>query len=394
MAAKDAAKIIAAARTALILDQPFWGALVLRLKPVATQAVPMGATDGEHFYYNPDYIERISFEEVKGLAAEEVMHCAMGHIWRRGGRDHERFNIAADYALAGILKQAGFDTGDMLYDAQWEGRSAEWIYDRLPARQKGQGGAQAAGKGKGKASGGTPQGGQAGQESGQSGERGRCRVLDAPIGAPDDASEASWQQAVQQAALTSKQRGNLPAGAERFIQAATKPRVDWRSVLHRFVQQVAREDYSWKLPNSRYVARGLYMPRLYSESVGPIIVAVDTSGSIDGPMLDQFAAEIRAIVDEAHPERVHVIYCDAAVAGVETFERGEQIVKFNPKGGGGTAFEPAIDKAEELEDSPACMIYLTDLYGSHRDRAPEFPILWVSTTAGMTVPYGELVEVQ
>lgn len=401
-----AAQKISAARAALVLDQPFWGALVLRLTPVPTRDVPMGATDGTHFYYNPDYIERIPQAEVLGLAAEEVAHCAHGHMWRRAGREPERWNIACDYALAGLLRGAGFDTGDMLFDAQWEGKSAEWIYDRLPqqppqpkgqgqGQQKGAGSGQQQGQAQGQGQGAKAQGGQPGRPGGP---KGRCDVIDAPLDGPEENSETAWQQAVQQAATAAKQRGTLPAGVEQFVKEAVKPRVDWRSVLRRFVQQAVRADYTWLQPSRRYMARGLYMPALHSEQVGPIIIGFDTSGSMFDPVtVAQIVSEIRSIAEDVKPERMHVIHCDATVHKVDTFEQGDLVINIAAKGGGCTAFGPAIDKAEELEESPACMIYLTDLMGSHRAQAPDFPMLWVTTNAhysGYEPPYGEVVEVQ
>ena len=40
------------ARSRLILDQPFFGTLCLRLKPVETEDMPTGAVHGEHLFYN------------------------------------------------------------------------------------------------------------------------------------------------------------------------------------------------------------------------------------------------------------------------------------------------------------------------------------------------------
>jgi predicted metal-dependent peptidase len=46
--------------------------------------------------------------------------------------------------------------------------------------------------------------------------------------------------------------------------------------------------------------------------VGEIVVAVDTSGSIGRLDLERFAGGISAISEEAQPEAIHVVYCDAA----------------------------------------------------------------------------------
>lgn len=369
----SASSKVTAARAALVLDQPFWGVLALRLTPVETREVPMGATDGTHLFYNPEYVERIPFDELVGLIAEEVGHCAMGHAWRREGRDAKRWNVACDYALAGLLQEAGFNTGDMLNDPQWHGQSAEFIYDRLPQDA------------------GDPQGANGTPQSGNG--AGRAEVMDAPTGADatEDGTEQAWKQAVQQAAVAAQGRGTGAGSVGRLVKDATTTKVDWRAALRRFVQQVAASDYSWTRPSARYVARGLYLPALRSETLGAIAVAIDTSGSIDRVLLEQFQTEIRSIVEDMQPERLHVIYCDARVHGIDTFERGD-VVTLNAKGGGGTAFAPALDAAESLDDDIACLVYLTDLDGPHRDAAPAFPVLWAATRPGRA-PYGEVVPV-
>ena len=118
-------------------------------------------------------------------------------------------------------------------------------------------------------------------------------------------------------------------------------------------------------------------------------IGVDTSGSIDDATLAAFAAEITAILDEAAPEAVHVVYCDDAVAGTETYEPGDMI-RLTPHGGGGTAFRPVFDWIAAVRH-PAGLRHL-----SHRPLRqdfgpePEYPVLWVST-GSTDAPFGEVI---
>lgn len=384
------------ARTNLVLDQPFWGALALRLKVVETERVPMAATDGTYMFYNPQYVDRIPFDEVLGLFAEETMHNAHGHSWRRDGREPRSWNVACDLALCNELKAAGFNTGDMLHDPKTVGKSAEWIHARLP--KQGPDGLRGQGRGrKGKPGGDTNQQGGSSHDGTEGG--GRVQVLDPPtdgttVDGVEPMTEADWRQAVQQAAAAAKGRGHLPASLARLAQQAAQPKVDWRSVLHRFVQQAAREDYSWRTPNPRYLPGGLYLPALRSETVGPIAVAVDTSGSIDAVLLAQFAAELRSVVDDVRPARVHVIWCDAKVHRVDTFER-DDVIELKPVGGGGTSHVPVMNLVDAMEEPPVALICLTDLATAHRPEPPLMPVLWAATNPGAApVPYGEVVAVE
>ena len=351
----------------LVLDQPFFGVLALRLHIEQHDGIPTMATDGRSLFYNEAFTLALSADETMGVIAHEVLHCANGHVWRRDNREQLRFNVACDYAINPILLESKFKLpAGCLVEPAFAGKSADWIYDRIQVQQM-------------------PKGANAGKPG-----CGGPDVLDATgEGAEDGASEAEWQQATQQAAAAAEACGNLPAHLKRFAKAATEPRVDWRSVLRRFVQAAAKADYAWTRPSMRHLARGLYLPSLRSEAMGPIAIAVDTSGSIDAVLLNQFAAEINAIAGEMKPARVFVIYCDAAVGRIDTFEQ-DDVIELEPVGGGGTSFIPALDAAEKLDDEPCCMVYLTDLQGAHRDEPPPFPVLWATTIAD-EVPYGEVV---
>jgi len=107
----------------------------------------------------------------------------------------------------------------------------------------------------------------------------------------------------------------------------------------------------------------------------PVVIGVDTSGSISEADLAQFAAEVQAVCDEVQPEKIHVIYADAAVNKTEDYGAGEMI-KLTPCGGGGTHFAPLFGHVEAEGIQPACVIYLTDLYGDFPKQAPDYPVLW------------------
>ena len=203
-------------------------------------------------------------------------------------------------------------------------------------------------------------------------------VFDAPEPGQD---EAEWQVAVKQAIQVAKMMGELPAGIASAVEAATTPKVDWKSILRRFVQQCAMADYSWKLPNRRYIAQGIYLPELRSESMPPLVVFLDTSGSTQ-PYMAGFIGEIRGIAEECQPECVYIVHCDAAVHLVEKYERGEDIGEIVPQGLGGTSFIPAFEWAEREQIQPACAIYLTDLDGTFPTQPPAYPVLWAASEPG------------
>jgi len=379
-----AEQMIVRARTALILSEPFFGALALRLRCQEDPACETLWTDGLHLGYNPAFVETLSQAELKGVVCHEVLHCSNGHPWRREHRDMKKWNDACDYAINPIVEGAGMTLPDgCLNSPQFKGKSAELIYSLLPNSESGK---QGGGQGRG-------QQGKQGQAPGQGGSTyGPGEVRDAPAeGAADQ--EADWKIATAQAAKVAKSQGKLPAELDRWVGEALRPKVDWKAILHRFVQQAAKLDYSWRRPNPRYVASRLYLPVLHSEQMPPLVVVVDTSGSIGSEELKQFAGEISAIMAQVKPERVHVIYCDARVQRVEEYEPGDDL-QLRPKGGGGTNFAPPFEWVQKEGLEPACLIYLTDGWGSFPTEAPPYPTLWIMTTDKDQVPFGEVVRLE
>lgn len=359
----NAAKALSFARSKLLLDHSFFGMLALRLQLVETPSVPTLAVDGRSIFYNPDFVLTLSPELLRSAIAHEVMHCALEHISRRGDRNPKRWNFAGDYALNQILKDAGFEIGEKwLLSPQYQGMTADQIYNMLPE---------------------DPSDGSGGQDT-----------LDEIMpGEPDEADTmaAEWKVATVQAANAAKASGKLPGSLEHFIEGIVTPKVDWRAQLHRFFTSVSKDDYSWLRPNKRFLNMGLYLPSLHSESMGPVAIAIDTSGSIDNATLQAFGSEIRALTASARPSEIHVIYCDAEVNHVDVFTPDEHM-EFKPHGGGGTDFRPPFDYLQENNIRPEVFVYLTDMYGPFPDD-PGYPTIWCATS-DVVAPFGQTIPIE
>jgi predicted metal-dependent peptidase len=370
------------ARTELILRHPFFGALALRLALKEDTTIDTAGTDGKTLAYNPKFIDGLTVTQATGLVAHEVLHVANGHPWRRDGRDMETWNAACDFAINGILKAAGFYLPeDGFHDPAFDGQSAEAIYTRIKQDKQPDDGQQ----------------GQQGQNPGQDGQgkgqqgKGWGDVMDDLT--PEAAQNESENKiATLQAAAAAKAAGKLPAGLERLIDEIKHPAIDWKAALRRFVQQTAAADYTWQTPNSRYLASGLYLPALKSEQMRPLVVGVDTSGSVGAEELATFGAEIQGIMQDCRPEALTVVYCDAAVNRVEDFAPDDEI-KLSPCGGGGTCFAPVFAEVEERNLMPACLVYLTDMENYDKPVAPDYPVLWVNVgRRGRQAPFGEIID--
>ncbi|MFZ0273245.1 MAG: VWA-like domain-containing protein [Acidobacteriaceae bacterium] len=389
------------ARTTLLLDHPFFGTLLFRLGGKASRSVATMATDGVSLFYNPEFVDTLNAAELAGVLAHEVMHPALQHHTRRGDRNPARWNMACDYAINPMLLDAGLTLPkDVLIDNRFRGMSAERIYNLIEEDEKQKGSSGQSETQAGNASGGSEDGSRQNDEAGNepnapSTRGGVGQVLDAPE--PEAESSASvaeqareWQIAVEQAETVAKVAGKLPGGAVRALTASQAANVDWRELLRRAWSDTIPSDYSWSRPNRRHVWAGLYLPGITSEGVGEIAIAVDCSGSVSSRQLGLFETEVRSILAGQRPRLVHVLYFDAVVQRVETYQAG-QPVSLSPVGGGGTDFRPCVDWLGERGIVPQTLVFLTDLCGRFPNEVPAYPVIWASTEA-RRAPFGQVVS--
>jgi predicted metal-dependent peptidase len=391
-----AAERIRKARTALLLDHPFFGSLLFRLKGDECRSIPTMATNGVVLRYNPAFVDTLNAATLAGVLAHEVLHPALQHHVRRSGRDSRRWNEACDYAINPLLLDAGLSLPDgVLVDPRFRGMSAEQIYNLREAEAQPQpSGQNSASEGAGDGSGETSEKQCCTDEpTAPETEGGVGQVLDAPL--PDDGTPSveeqarEWRVAVNQAITLSKQAGKAPAGLARTLEGAAEAQVDWRELLRRLWSDTIPADSSWMRPNRRHIWSGLYLPGVAREGTGEIAIAVDCSGSVNARQLRLFEAEIRSIIEGQRPERVHVLYFDAEVHKVDTYMAGEML-HLEPVGGGGTDFGPCFDWLNEHGIHPQTMVFLTDLYGSFPESAPDYPVIWAST-GSRQAPFGSVI---
>lgn len=358
------------ARTNLVLTNQFFGVLGLRLKLVPDDNCPTAATNGIEIRYNPKWVAKLPGKQVEGLLAHEIMHCAFLHHIRKGARNDGKWNAACDFNINDFLVQNRFELPpEGLLDPKNypSTMSVDEIYNRLPDKYNSPkwGFVTQAPNGPGKDKDGN------GQES-------------------HAQQEADWKQAVAMAAHVARMQGKLPAGIQELIDGLLTPKIPWIDVLRRFVSEPSKDDYTWRRANRRFTALGMFLPSLYSETVGEIVYAIDTSGSMPTEDLKEAATEADSLHREVKPTKTVVMMCDAAVHEVDEFGPDDEVT-FRFSGRGGTDFRPVFEEIYNRNYKPKCLVFFTDGYGSFPDDAPEYPVLWVSTT-DVVYPFGEVIH--
>lgn len=397
---KQANDKIIRSRIQLLMKFPFYGTLALSLEVIEDYSVGTAATDGKKFYYNPEFINNLTEAEVNWITAHEVMHAALGHIWRRGSRQHEKFNIAADYAIHSILHES--ETNDFkmpkgcLYDTKFDNKAAEEIYDMLPdppsVKMNGSGGGS-------------------GNEDGSNDGSGYPQTIDdhskwkeQEVQENGQMKQKEWLEKMVSAAEVSeaKSQGNLPGMIKRMIGKIKKPQKNWRTLLAEFVQ-FEIFDYGFLPPDRRFYGfSDILMPDFNEEieKVQDMVFVIDTSGSIGDREMVTFFSELVGMMQQFNNAvKGHIIYADADVAAVYDFEDVDDILKAKPAGGGGTDFRPAFEycnnKIDKSEWDVAGLVYLTDGYGSFpQEKDVNFKTLWLSTTEDMEYPFGQVAYIK
>lgn len=419
---------LAAARTRLILDKPFLGALVLRLplKAAGGNWCKTTATDARHFYYNPEYIEQLNPKQTQFMLAHEALHCALIHFARRGHRIKHRWDLACDFAINPLLIEDGLTPPpDSLWMDQYKGMTAEEIYpliedheemetlDQHLYDEEGESGEQDGGGGslpppKQKSEQKNEEGGAqlqmdenrlGGQDTESQPGRGSVddpypgETPDAPPPLTPDEKETlgvQWRQRTAGAAQQAIQAGKLGGALARMIEHHLQPQLPWRMVLSRYLSSLARDDFSYMRP-SRREGDAIY-PSLRSAQI-EVVIAVDTSGSVRREELNRFITEIDAIKGQIRA-RITLLPCDASLAkgAPWIYEPWEEFkLPENIQGGGGTDFRPVFEWVGKMDMQPQLLLYFTDGDGEFPLQPPDYAVIWLVKGRSKT-PWGERVQ--
>ena len=412
--------------TSLLSMQPFFGALALNMGLMEDSTRETIAADGTNIRFNQEWVAEQGVEQIRDAVARVVISCALKHHTRRlPDQDYGRWQRASKMVTTPLLQDMGLAdanaygmdvTVENAYELLKESDDEEDDGDKGSGQGTGIGPMAGAGKGqqdKGQNQDGKGQGqGQGGNQDqngngqssgggqGSSDPDGRGEIMDAdrqgqgaaPLSTEE--LEQDWDQAMHQAMQMSKAQGKSPGNLTEVIEGAHRSQLNWRDMLRQFMQMHAKQDYTWSRPNRRHIANGLYLPSLHSESMPAIVLAVDTSASMDSEALQRVWSEILSITSDLSPEQVIVVQCDTKVHSVDEYSPYDLPEKMDIHGRGGTSFAPVFDVIEDYP-TPACMIYFTDMGSSDfPDYAPGYPTLWAKTGGyGNVPPFGEVVPI-
>lgn len=360
----------------LINQDRFYAEVILQMARIPDPKLPTaGVTVSPRvsLRYHPEIFERNDQTTATALLKHEVGHLILNHLQRAGNRMTRVQNVAADLAVNSFIPELQhLNTLDP--DGRWTpkpGCTVANMQERFPKLVVGQ----------------TYEWylqvlNESDEDSGDSpddhGEWGQQSELD----------EYRVKDIIQKAAERTLAGGQkIPNGIRDLVTLLLKPSVNWVRELHRFPQDAEKRDSedTWRRRNRRMGLRAPGQKAIRKTKIG---VALDVSGSVDGPLLDRFFAECAKIDLTAE---VVAIFFDHDVQKVCSWPEVKKLARI--PGGGGTLFQPMIDKGRELKLDG--LIVLTDGMNADTIVKPPFPVLWaIPGNYPMSQPFGKHIRIQ
>ena len=370
-------------------------------------------TDGINKVYCREYVAEYDNEaKLRGLVLHENLHVALKQIPRHRdlNHDHKMLNYAMDFVVNDVIKNTEGTTGytkepivllpdGALYHPMFHNWSVRKVYEYLKQRKEELDKADKNGE--------QPQPCPQQNNSSTNGEdkdeidvdealRNMDKGLDDHVFADVEEMDAEQLKKLEDAVDKALRQGGMLAGRmgasiPRVIGELLETKVDWREVFREFVQSAMRgkDEYTWRKMSKPYLANNMYLPSMHSETMGELVVAIDTSGSIDNEQISEFASELASICETCNPDKVRVLWWDTKVHGEQVFEGNyTDIAKMlKPKGGGGTHVGCVNDYIIKSSINAEVLVVFTDGYvESNPTWELTMPTMWFVTQNSSFVP--------
>jgi len=345
---------ITKAKAKLMLENPYFGSIVSTLDMRLNSEIETYKSNGEKLDYNESYIEEIDLEDVEFILASSAMHRVLQHQNRAIDRHSKVWSLASDFVVNAMMMQNGFELPiKASYQDRFRGMYVEEVYEVLIDEMEDE----------------------------------YAKEQEEQITQDESLDEEFLQQLFKRL----EESDALPKELEYLLKPHKSYQVNWRDELYRYIASYDKSQFSFFPPNMKYLYRGIYIPSLSSDLLS-IVVAIDTSGSIDDELLRVFLGEVEAIMENYPHYEIELIQADSKVQSHELFSSGEPL-NYEIKGRGATNFIPTFEYIDEKIGTPTLVIYFSDGAGEFPNNPPNYEVLWVSHRA-IEVPFGDVIVME
>lgn len=342
----------------------FFSSFLSMMKIQASNLNQTAWTDGLQMGLYPPFVAKLNTGQLTWVLMHEVGHVIFEHI--DIAVEHQlnmgRHNIAGDHYINLWLHELGYEEPDCIEvyrDKKYRGWGSMQIYHDLDEDED---------------------------------ENGMGRDIVLPD--PDNLQQHKEQitdnilKAVIQAEMMNEP-GSVPANVRRFVDEATSSELPWHQIFQNKWQEMARDDYSMRRPNRRYLPDWL-LPSLYSEKLGHFIFATDTSGSMYDELLAKINAEARYMWETLQPRTMRHISFDTEIHENTVYEQGDYLPDLEMTGGGGTCVEDVLQYV--INEEPQVTVIATDGYFHMPDELPGELFWLILGNPDFTAPRGTIIH--
>ena len=369
-------------------ETALYSGIIMMGKSEVKDDIPTACTDGINKYYGRKFIEKLNDMELRALVLHENLHVALNHVSRFKRLFQENpmlMHACADYVVNDVIVHLKDENlcklpEGGLYEDKYHNWSVKEVYDDLKQQLSNPSDSNDAGE-DGEDSEGATQPSKLSPDS--------LKTLDEHDFADSEKTPKELKEMKQKIENALKEgsilAGKFGANVPRAIEELFEPKIDWREVLREFIQQSIKgnDEYTWRKFNKRMMANDIYLPSMENETIGELVLAIDTSASIGQKELGEFATEVVSICDTVTPERIRILWWDYEVAKEQVFDRDSyQSIRdlLKPDGGGGTRVSCVSEYLVKHNIESQAIIVFTDGYVENDISWDiQSPTLWVVT---------------
>lgn len=365
---------ISRAKAKLLVNYPLFGSLASKLEVIQNDDIQSFKSNGIKLEYNSDFLDSLESAEMEFVFANGAMHASLSHEARRNGRSGWLWQLATDYAINDMLVENGLERPlQAHYSKRFSRLYAEEIYAQLKediSRDELEYEA----------------------DNIDDLQDAASKNQESNIFQKDEYLNEQLFEEFAKAKLEEEiKNGEMPIFIDRFFKIASEGKIEWRNELKAALDRFHKDDYTLLPPSKKFLHLGIYLPSCISQRF-KLVVAVDSSGSVDEKLLSEFLSELNFLMNTISNYQIDLLVCDDKIHSHATFYSGD-ILEVDLKGGGGTDFRPVFEFIErELEDVKL-LLYFTDLDGTFPKDEPNYEVRWIAPKK-IDTPFGAIIMIE
>lgn len=349
------------------------------------------STEGEFVHINPEWFLGYETNHQASILVHEVLHYAMQHDIRRGPRDEKLYQKACDQVVNNLLLDMEYELPEeekAFTQSKFKNMSLEAVYNNLEEEEKQN------------------------QKNNKNNKNGSGSGSNNPNSGSSFGDDVSNQSNITQTNKNKRNQQLLNADAvekmqsnksiancgqdfEQLFKEIKEGKLDWRTVLAGFVDEITQNEVSYHQFNRRYLPMDLYFPDTKGiATIGKIALAFDVSGSVSEEETEAFLAEIKKIKDDINPEIISVTTFNHKIVDQFEIKQDEPLDSIKMRISGGTALTPVFNYYNSPENQPNFLIVFSDMYVDDFPEKTPYPVIWVSiNNPDAEIPFGKVIHI-